>query len=165
MGAECRPGFVIGNGLGGRGVGGGFCVGQIDSCSGGCYGGPGVRRRAVVVMSKGVEAVRHNVVLTHTTADFDTLASAVGLARLRGNGTVVVLPGGEHPTVKRFLALHMQLLPVAPFQSIDPAKLEWVGVVDTHRKSRLGNAADWPEQANSCTIYDHHVRSFCNRYS
>jgi nanoRNase/pAp phosphatase (c-di-AMP/oligoRNAs hydrolase) len=89
-----------------------------------------------------------NVVLTHATADFDSLASAVGLAKLwsaeavspeessesraadDGNGdsnafdsaskfpTFVVLPRGAHPAVQKFLSLHKHLFPIRSLKSL-----------------------------------------------
>ena len=79
-----------------------------------------------------------NVVCTHITADFDTLASAIGLAKLwslgkydeevdeseldcAGNGplpTYVVLPRGAHPDVQRFLSLHKHLFPIRSLKSL-----------------------------------------------
>jgi nanoRNase/pAp phosphatase (c-di-AMP/oligoRNAs hydrolase) len=86
-----------------------------------------------------------NVVLTHCTADFDSLASAVGLAKLWSNNvlmedpanrtihvpsgnrsfdsashvpTYVVLPRGAHPGVQRFLGLHKHLFPIRSLKSI-----------------------------------------------
>ncbi|MBC8123166.1 MAG: hypothetical protein H7Y22_15175, partial [Gemmatimonadaceae bacterium] len=46
-----------------------------------------------------------NVILCHTTADFDTLGAAVGLALLNP-GARIVLTGGAHPGVQQFLAFH-----------------------------------------------------------
>jgi len=52
------------------------------------------------------------VVLTHVVADFDSLAAAVGLCKLRDQelgipgATCVVLPKGGTPTVNSYLALH-----------------------------------------------------------
>ncbi len=89
-----------------------------------------------------------DVVVTHSSADFDSLAAAVGLAKLRGNGTVVVIPGGEGPELRRFLALHRQLFEIVDPKSINPDRLRWVGVVDTVRKDRLGVAAEWPSIAD-----------------
>ena len=51
------------------------------------------------------ETLPMNLVLCHTTADFDTLGAAVGVTRLHP-GTRIVLAGGCHPTVQNFLALH-----------------------------------------------------------
>ena len=88
-----------------------------------------------------------NVVLTHCTADFDSLASAVGLAKLWASTmdddddndtnpmseddrlkkdfdsashvpTFVVLPRGAHPGVQRFLALHKHLFPIRSLRSL-----------------------------------------------
>ena len=88
-----------------------------------------------------------NVVLTHCTADFDSLASAVGLAKLwsseacgkefssddsdstsndgddayKSSSTVptfVVLPRGAHPGVQKFLALHKHLFPIRSLKSL-----------------------------------------------
>lgn len=88
-----------------------------------------------------------NVVLTHCTADFDSLASAVGLAKLWSTKTprndedddtdedddddeddydsstdnfptFVVLPRGAHPAVQRFLALHKHLFPIRSLKSL-----------------------------------------------
>lgn len=53
-----------------------------------------------------------NVVITHSGAHFDSLATAVALAKLGGNGTMVVTPGGENPELSRFLALHRQLFEI-----------------------------------------------------
>ncbi|KAA8491944.1 Hypoxic response protein 1 [Porphyridium purpureum] len=113
------------------------------------------------------EANRKNktldVVVTHLTADFDTLAAAVGLAKLRGNGTKVVLPGGENPSVKRFLALHKQMFPITPLKAIKKERIHWVGVVDTQRTERVGDTAkEWLEMApGGVTVYDHHAAE-CN---
>lgn len=103
-----------------------------------------------------------DIVITHSTADFDSLAAAVGLAKLRGPGTIVVVPGGEAPSLKRFLALHRQLYRISDTRSIDTSRLRWVGIVDTCRKDRLGVAADWPEQAQHVVVYDHHVGQICD---
>lgn len=80
----------------------------------------------------------YNVVCTHITADFDTLASAIGLAKLWSLGiydedvpedergsvvhgplpTYVVLPRGAHPDVHRFLSLHKHLFPIRSLKSL-----------------------------------------------
>lgn len=80
----------------------------------------------------------YNVVCTHITADFDTLASAIGLAKLWNLGiyneeidedqkgsvvhgplpTYVVLPRGAHPDVQRFLSLHKHLFPIRSLKSL-----------------------------------------------
>ena len=77
-----------------------------------------------------------DVVLTHTMADFDALASAVGLAKIwsaeslggesKGENAsagwtrdvCVILPRGAHPIVAEFLALHKHLFPIRSLKSV-----------------------------------------------
>lgn len=125
-----------------------------------------------------------NVVLTHMTADFDSLASAVGLAKLwtsqrspddeggedededsgydssaKGYPTFVVLPRGAHPAVQRFLALHKHLFPIRSLKSLpqDLSKLHRLALVDAQRKDRIGPAEMLLQHADRITVVDHHV--------
>lgn len=100
--------------------------------------------------------------MTHSTADFDSLAAAVGLAKLRGPFTVVVTPGGESPAVRRFLSLHRPLFKILSAKAVDPARLRWLGIVDTVRSERLGIAVSWPSQAQYVEVYDHHIGPKCD---
>lgn len=99
----------------------------------------------------------YNVVCTHITADFDTLASAIGLAKLWSLGiydetditndikrensivhgplpTYVVLPRGAHPDVARFLSLHKHLFPIRSLKSLP-------GFTDTEMKKSYDNSS------------------------
>lgn len=118
-----------------------------------------------------------NVVLTHCTADFDTLASAVGLAKLwstsstekssessafessSGLPTFVVLPRGAHPSVQRFLSLHKHLFPIRSLKSLpnDLSKLHRLGLVDAQTRDRVGPAEILIGHADRVTIVDHHI--------
>ena len=118
-----------------------------------------------------------NVVLTHCTADFDTLASAVGLAKLWTNDhpatkkestefqssqnlpTFVVLPRGAHPDVQKFLALHKHLFPIRSLRSLpaDLSGLNRLGLVDAQRRERVGPAEHLISYADRVTIVDHHI--------
>ena len=128
-----------------------------------------------------------NVVLTHCTADFDSLASAVGLAKLWTSKrpeeaidsddnnsesendeydsstdnypTFVVLPRGAHPAVQRFLALHKHLFPIRSLKSLpkDLDKLHRLALVDAQRKDRIGPAESLLPYADRITVVDHHV--------
>ena len=125
----------------------------------------------------------YNVVCTHITADFDTLASAIGLAKLwsmgiytdddaqttpnQGLPTYVVLPRGAHPDVSRFLSLHKHLFPIRSLKSLpdltedtnaNSGGLQRVGLVDAQRRDRLGPADILLDKASrGVTIVDHHV--------
>ena len=76
------------------------------------------------------------MVLTHTNADFDSLASAVAVAKVwkiehPEHPTHVVMPRGSNPLVSRFLAYHKHLLPLRGYATIQADDLQRVGVVDT----------------------------------
>ena len=121
-----------------------------------------------------------NVVLTHATADFDSLASAVGLAKLwsiEGGEeissenkvfdspshvpTFVILPRGTHPGVQRFLALHKHLFPIRSLRSLLSSNcissLHRLALVDAQRRDRLGPAEPLLQYADHITVVDHHV--------
>jgi len=121
-----------------------------------------------------------NVVLTHCTADFDTLASAVGLAKLWSNDhpgqkkekkestefqslqnlpTFVVLPRGAHPAVQKFLGLHKHLFPIRSLRSLpaDLSALNRLGLVDAQTRDRVGPAEHLISYAKRVTIVDHHI--------
>ncbi len=103
-----------------------------------------------------------NVVLTHTNADFDSLAGAVALAKLwkiekPDFPTHVVLPRGVNPLVSRFLAYHKHLFPVRGLGTIKDRDVRAVGIVDTQSRERLGPAEAWLATASHVAVYDHHL--------
>jgi nanoRNase/pAp phosphatase (c-di-AMP/oligoRNAs hydrolase) len=132
-----------------------------------------------------VPASGFNVVLTHCTADFDSLASAVGLAKLWSHQdegldpsspptssssykvfdspshvpTFVVLPRGAHPAVQKFLNLHKHLFPIRSLRSLptDLSGLNRLGLVDAQRRDRIGPAEHLLGLAKRITVVDHHV--------
>jgi nanoRNase/pAp phosphatase (c-di-AMP/oligoRNAs hydrolase) len=122
-----------------------------------------------------VPASGFNVVLTHCTADFDSLASAVGLAKLWSKKsadndkkefdsqshapTFVVLPRGAHPGVQRFLNLHKHVFPIRSLRSLptDLSGLNRLGLVDAQRRDRVGPAEHLIGLAKRITVVDHHV--------
>jgi tRNA nucleotidyltransferase (CCA-adding enzyme) len=99
-----------------------------------------------------------DLVLCHTTADFDTLGAAVGLTRLQP-GARIVLTGGTHPTVRDFLALHRDEYPLIERRSVSAKKIRSLTIVDTQLRDRLGKAAEWLDlpQLTEIAIYDHHT--------
>jgi len=100
-----------------------------------------------------------DLVLCHTTADFDTLGAAVAVARLQP-GTRLVLAGGCHPSVQSFLALHRDEYPLIERRSVRPQQIRTLTVVDTQYRERLGPVAEWIDLAEAktlpITLYDHH---------
>ncbi|MEH2434376.1 MAG: CBS domain-containing protein [Nostoc sp.] len=99
-----------------------------------------------------------DLILCHTTADFDALGAAVGLTRLLP-GSKIVLSGGSHPPVRDFLALHRDEYPLIERRSVNPEKIRSLTVVDTQQRDRLGKAAEWLDlpYVKEIIIYDHHL--------
>ncbi|MBN3909200.1 MAG: CBS domain-containing protein [Nostoc sp. NMS1] len=99
-----------------------------------------------------------DLILCHTTADFDALGAAVGLTRLLP-GSKIVLTGGSHPPVRDFLALHRDEYPLIERRSVNPEKIRSLTVVDTQKRDRLGKAAEWLDlpHLGEIIVYDHHL--------
>ncbi|MEH2389755.1 MAG: CBS domain-containing protein [Nostoc sp.] len=99
-----------------------------------------------------------DLILCHTTADFDALGAAVGLTRLLP-GSKIVLTGGSHPAVRDFLALHRDEYSLIERRSVNPEKIRSLTVVDTQQRDRLGKAAEWLDlpDLKEIIVYDHHL--------
>ncbi len=96
-----------------------------------------------------------DIILCHTTADFDTLGAAVGLTRLLP-GSRIVLTGGCHPGVRQFLALHRDEYPMIERRAVSPDRIRSVTVVDTQQRDRLGKSAEWLDLPVPISVWDHH---------
>ncbi|WP_226575750.1 CBS domain-containing protein [Microseira wollei] len=98
-----------------------------------------------------------DLVLCHTTADFDALGAAVGLTRLKP-GAKIVLTGGAHPAVRDFLALHRDEYALIERRSVNPKKIRSIAVVDTQLRERTGKASEWFDlpHLTEIVVYDHH---------
>ncbi|WP_414542291.1 CBS domain-containing protein [Nostoc sp. CCY0012] len=99
-----------------------------------------------------------DLILCHTTADFDALGAAVGLTCLLP-GSKIVLSGGAHPPVRDFLALHRDEYPLIERRAVNPEKIRSIRVVDTQQRDRLGKAAEWLDlpHLKEIIVYDHHL--------
>ncbi len=99
-----------------------------------------------------------DLILCHTTADFDALGAAVGLTRLLP-GSKIVLPSGSHTAVRNFLALYRDEYPLIERRSVDPEKIRSLTVVDTQQRDRLGKAEEWLDlpHLKEIIVYDHHL--------
>lgn len=155
-----------------------------DAAAAAAFASPKKRKEPVQEQpAQIVPASGFNVVLTHCTADFDSLASAVGLAKLWSKKpatvgddidvdvdkkefdsqshvpTFVVLPRGAHPGVQRFLNLHKHVFPIRSLRSLptDLSGLNRLGLVDAQRRDRVGPAEHLIGMAKRITVVDHHV--------
>ena len=103
-----------------------------------------------------------DLILCHTTADFDALGAAVGLTCLLP-GSKIVLSGGAHPPVRDFLALHRDEYPLIERRAVIAENIRSVRVVDTQQRDRLGKAAEWLDLPNiEIIVYDHHLSQQLN---
>lgn len=100
-----------------------------------------------------------DLVLCHTTADFDTLGAAVGVSCLRP-GSRIVLTGGAHPTVRAFLSLWQDEYPLVDRRAVTFEQVRSLTLVDASRRDRFAPVDDWFDQAVQkklpIYIYDHH---------
>ncbi len=101
-----------------------------------------------------------DLVLCHTTADFDTLGAAAGAVLLRP-GSRIVLAGNAHPTVQDFLAIWRDEYPLIDRRAVDFDQVRSLTLVDASSRDRFSPLSDWFEQAEQSgipiTIYDHHM--------
>ncbi|WP_414527156.1 CBS domain-containing protein [Nodularia chucula] len=104
-----------------------------------------------------------DLILCHTTADFDALGAAVGLTCLLP-GSKIVLSGGAHPPVRDFLALHRDEYSLIERRAVNPEKIRSIRVVDTQQRDRLGKAAEWLDlpRLKEIIVYDHHLSQQLN---
>jgi tRNA nucleotidyltransferase (CCA-adding enzyme) len=96
-----------------------------------------------------------DLILCHATADFDTLGAAVGAARL-WPGAKIVLTGGSHPSLKKFLALYRDEFPFIEARAVHPKKIRTLVLVDAQEEDRFGACGTWINQAQNVYLFDHH---------
>jgi tRNA nucleotidyltransferase (CCA-adding enzyme) len=97
-----------------------------------------------------------DLILCHTTADFDAFGAAVGLSRLYP-GSRIVLAGGSHPPVRDFLALYRDEFALIERRSVRPETIQRLHIVDTQQRDRLGKTAEWLDRPGvEIRLYDHH---------
>lgn len=96
-----------------------------------------------------------DLILCHATADFDTLGAAVGAARL-WPGAKIVLTGGAHPSLKKFLALYRDEFPFIEARAVHPQKIRSLILVDAQEENRFGACSSWINQAQEIYLFDHH---------
>jgi tRNA nucleotidyltransferase (CCA-adding enzyme) len=104
-----------------------------------------------------------DLILCHTTADFDAVGAAVGLSRLK-IGSKIVLTGGAHPTVRDFLALYRDEFPLLERRSVREQEISSLIIPDSQQGDRFGKAAEWftLPHLKAIEIYDHHVHVNCD---
>lgn len=100
------------------------------------------------------------VVISHSSADFDSLAAMVAATKLYP-GAVIVLTGSPDQHVREFMSLHKEWIPVFPVRDINMDLVTRIIVVDTREASRLGEFRNLVNRPNvELHIYDHHPTSY-----
>ena len=100
------------------------------------------------------------VVAGHEGMDFDCLAAAVGVARLRP-GATLGLGRAMDRGVREYWALHKDRFPTVLVDRIDPSRVSHLTVVDVRDRSRLRHLEPILEQVDrgdaiELCVYDHH---------
>ena len=100
-----------------------------------------------------------DLILCHTTADFDTFGAAVGAACLRP-GSRIVLTGGTHSDVHNFLTLWRDEYPLIESRAVQFEQVRSITLVDAHSRDRFSPVNAWLDTAAQkhlpIYIYDHH---------
>lgn len=100
-----------------------------------------------------------DVIVSHTNADFDALASMVA-ASLLYPGAVMSLPGGADRNVREFLSLHGEIFQLIPPQDVPLDRVTRLIIVETQHVHRLGRFAALSIRPGvHIILYDHHTPS------
>jgi len=98
-----------------------------------------------------------DLIVSHTNADFDALASMVA-ASLLYPAAVMTLPGGMDRNVREYLSLHGEVIPLLPPQDVPLDRVKRLIVVETQHAKRIGRFAALIGRPEVYTIlYDHHA--------
>lgn len=96
------------------------------------------------------------IITSHTSLDFDGLASMVAAGKLYP-GAIKVFSGTLSKNVKNFMALYKDSVLIKHSREIDRDQVKRVIVVDTANRNRLGQLQSLAEQPGvEFHVYDHH---------
>jgi len=97
------------------------------------------------------------LIVSHTNADFDALASMVA-ASLLYPAAVMTLSGGADRNVREFLSLHGEIISLLPPQDVPLERVKRLIVVETQHARRLGRFSALIGRAGvQVILYDHHL--------
>jgi tRNA nucleotidyltransferase (CCA-adding enzyme) len=96
------------------------------------------------------------VIIGHTSADFDCLASMIAAKKLYPDAQLV-FPGAIEENVRNFLGLYSNALKISSLKQINMKKISELIIVDTRQKDRIGVFESLLNNKNiKVVIYDHH---------
>ncbi|MHB9024415.1 MAG: CBS domain-containing protein [Armatimonadota bacterium] len=97
------------------------------------------------------------MIVSHTNADFDALASMVA-ASLLYPSAVMSLPAGGDRNVREFLSLHGEVFTLVPPQDVPLDRIRQLIVVETQHARRIGRFAELIGRPGvRVVLYDHHT--------
>jgi len=99
------------------------------------------------------------IITSHVNADFDAMASMLAAQKLYPDA-LVVFPGSQEKNLRNFFIQSMvYLFNIADLKSIDLSAIGKLVLVDTRRKSRIGELAQILENPGMTVhMYDHHPK-------
>ncbi len=96
------------------------------------------------------------VIIGHTSADFDCLASMIAAKKIYPDA-YVVFPGAIEENVRKFLSLYGNALSISSLKEIDMLKISELIIVDTRQRDRIGQFKSLLNKHNlKINVYDHH---------
>lgn len=95
------------------------------------------------------------IIITHQNADFDGLASMLGVRKLWPDHEIV-LSSAVSPPVQKYLALHKDWLTVQSLGQLGDKSVTEVVIVDARDRRRLSEFSKYLDEAESITVFDHH---------
>jgi tRNA nucleotidyltransferase (CCA-adding enzyme) len=96
------------------------------------------------------------VIISHQSTDFDSLASMVAAKKIYKDA-LLVFPGAVEKNVRKFISIYRELIEITPLKNIKIQEITKLIIVDTRIKRRIGSFANVLKKKDiEIHIYDHH---------
>jgi len=96
------------------------------------------------------------VIISHQSTDFDSLAAMVAAKKVYKDA-LLVFTGAVERNVKKFISIYGELIEITPFKKIKIEEITKLIIVDTRIKRRIGPFANVLKKRDlEIHIYDHH---------
>jgi len=99
------------------------------------------------------------IIVSHQSADFDSLASMVAAKKIHKNA-IMVFSGSVEKNVRKFISIYGNLIKIIPLRNIKMYDINKLIIVDTRIKKRIGPLSKIINKKDvEIFIYDHHPSS------
>ena len=96
------------------------------------------------------------VIISHQSADFDSLAAMVAAKKIYKDA-LLVFTGAVERNVRKFISIYGELIEITPLKKIRIEEITKLIIVDTRMKRRIGSFANVLKKRDlEIHIYDHH---------